>query len=153
MPCRPQGTCSQGTCAPAQGPVYSADHLMLTVIGHLLPSVLHGRAACVLPVVFSKVQSTLLLQVTSYAIESAQQRGRLFCASGDEVYEGQVVGIHQRAGDLRVNVCKRKAANNIRRWAVRCCVSLAEGMFTQGLGEEPCMSPLRRRRAATTACR
>eukprot|EP00891_Asterochloris_glomerata_P002516 jgi/Astpho2/2516/e_gw1.00048.37.1_t len=53
-------------------------------------------------------------QVTSYAIESAQQRGRLFCASGDEVYEGQVVGIHQRAGDLRVNVCKRKAANNIR---------------------------------------
>ena len=52
--------------------------------------------------------------VTAYAIESAQQRGRLISAPGDEVYEGQVVGIHQRAGDLKVNVCKRKAATNIR---------------------------------------
>ena len=75
------------------------------------------QGSVVLPVVVSRVQPTLVLQVTSYAIESAQQRGRLFCASGDEVYEGQVVGIHQRAGDLRVNVCKRKAANNIRRCA------------------------------------
>lgn len=106
-----------------------------------------------LPVGFSNMQSTLLLQVTSYAIESAQQRGRLFCASGDEVYEGQVVGIHQRAGDLRVNVCKRKAANNIRRWAARCCVSLAAGAFTPFLGEEPCTSPMRRRQAASTICR
>ena len=93
------------------------------------------------------MQTTLVLQVTSYAIESAQQRGRLFCASGDEVYEGQVVGIHQRAGDLRVNVCKRKAANNIRRWAARCYVSLAKASFTPGLGEEPCVSHMRRRKA------
>ncbi len=29
----------------------------------------------------------------------------------------QVIGIHQRAGDLAVNACKRKAATNIRRYA------------------------------------
>jgi GTP-binding protein len=53
-------------------------------------------------------------QVTAYAIESAQQRGRLFVKPGDQVYEGQVVGIHQRAGDLKVNVCKKKALTNMR---------------------------------------
>eukprot|EP00193_Tetraselmis_chui_P010312 CAMPEP_0177789706 /NCGR_PEP_ID=MMETSP0491_2-20121128/22919_1 /TAXON_ID=63592 /ORGANISM="Tetraselmis chuii, Strain PLY429" /LENGTH=685 /DNA_ID=CAMNT_0019311641 /DNA_START=71 /DNA_END=2128 /DNA_ORIENTATION=- len=53
-------------------------------------------------------------QVTSFACESAQARGVLFCKPGDQVYEGQVVGIHQRPGDLKVNVAKKKAVNNIR---------------------------------------
>jgi hypothetical protein len=48
------------------------------------------------------------MQVTAYALESAQQRGRLFVKPGDQVYEGQVVGIYQRSGDLKVNVCKKK---------------------------------------------
>ncbi len=42
------------------------------------------------------------LQVTAYAIDSVQQRGRLFAAPGDQVYEGQVIGIYQRQGDLKV---------------------------------------------------
>lgn len=54
-------------------------------------------------------------QVTSYALESIQQRGKLFCGAGDQVYEDQVVGIHQRNTDLKVNVCKKKQVNNIRR--------------------------------------
>jgi GTP-binding protein len=53
-------------------------------------------------------------QVTSYALESVQQRGKLFVGPGDEIYEGQVIGIHQRQGDLKVNACKKKAATNIR---------------------------------------
>lgn len=53
-------------------------------------------------------------QVTGYALESAQQRGRMFVKPGEEVYQGQVVGIHQRAGDLAVNVCKRKQVTNMR---------------------------------------
>ena len=32
----------------------------------------------------------------------------------DDVYAGMIVGIHQRPGDLVVNVCKVKALNNIR---------------------------------------
>jgi GTP-binding protein len=62
------------------------------------------------------------LQVTAYALEAIQQRGRLFIQPGDEIYENQVIGIHQRAGDLKVNACKRKAATNIRR-----CVSSQRG--------------------------
>lgn len=53
-------------------------------------------------------------QVTSYALDSAQNRGRMMVTPGDEVYENQVVGIHQRAGDLGINVCKRKQATNVR---------------------------------------
>ncbi|KAL6784289.1 EFG12 [Auxenochlorella protothecoides x Auxenochlorella symbiontica] len=53
-------------------------------------------------------------QVTAYAVESVQQRGRLFARPGDAVYEDQVVGIHQRAGDLKVNVCRKKALTNMR---------------------------------------
>ncbi|KAL4854395.1 putative elongation factor TypA-like SVR3 [Chlorella vulgaris] len=53
-------------------------------------------------------------QVTAYALDTVQQRGRLFVKPGEQVYEGQVVGIYQRSGDLKVNVCKRKALTNMR---------------------------------------
>eukprot|EP00963_Diacronema_lutheri_P003864 scaffold287_cov337-Pavlova_lutheri.AAC.227 len=53
-------------------------------------------------------------QSTSYALQSAQARGQLFIEPGVEVYEGQVVGIHQRPGDLKINICKAKKATNIR---------------------------------------
>jgi GTP-binding protein len=33
---------------------------------------------------------------------------------GQDVYKGQIVGIHQRPGDLAINVCKKKAATNVR---------------------------------------
>ena len=54
--------------------------------------------------------------VTSFGLEGAQDRGKMFaCASpGDEVYKGMIVGIHQRPGDLEVNVCKQKALTNMR---------------------------------------
>ena len=54
-------------------------------------------------------------QSTAYALESIQNRGKLFFPPGQEIYKGQVIGIHQRNGDLEVNACKRKAATNIRR--------------------------------------
>ena len=52
--------------------------------------------------------------VTAYACNTAQERGTLFVVPGQEVYEGQVVGIHQRQGDLKINVCKKKALTNMR---------------------------------------
>lgn len=51
---------------------------------------------------------------TSYALFSAQERGIMFIKPQVEVYEGMVVGIHQRNGDLTVNVAKKKAATNVR---------------------------------------
>ncbi len=50
----------------------------------------------------------------AYALFNLQERGRLFVAPGEEVYEGQVVGIHSRANDLTVNPLKAKQLTNIR---------------------------------------
>jgi len=52
--------------------------------------------------------------VTSFGCERSQDRGVLMCKAGDEVYQDMIVGIHQRPGDLAVNVCKTKALTNMR---------------------------------------
>jgi len=49
-----------------------------------------------------------------YALFNLQERGRLFIAPGDEVYEGMIVGIHSRDNDLVVNPLKAKQLTNIR---------------------------------------
>lgn len=51
---------------------------------------------------------------TTFGIEGAQDRGRMFIKPGEDVYKGMIVGIHQRPGDLEVNVCKTKALTNMR---------------------------------------
>jgi GTP-binding protein len=51
---------------------------------------------------------------TSYGLKSAEERGSLFYGAGVEVYEGMVVGEHQRPGDLSVNVCRKKHLTNMR---------------------------------------
>lgn len=53
-------------------------------------------------------------KVTGYALLSTQERGTLFVKAGEECYENMIVGIHQRPGDLKVNVCKMKQVTNIR---------------------------------------
>jgi GTP-binding protein len=50
----------------------------------------------------------------AYALFNLQERGKLFSSHGDEVYEGQIVGIHSRDNDLVVNPLKAKKLTNIR---------------------------------------
>jgi len=50
----------------------------------------------------------------AYALFNLQDRGALFCAHGDVVYEGMIVGIHSRANDLVVNPTRAKQLTNIR---------------------------------------
>jgi GTP-binding protein len=50
----------------------------------------------------------------AYALFNLQERGRLMIGHGDEVYEGQVIGIHSRDNDLVVNPLKAKKLTNIR---------------------------------------
>ncbi len=50
----------------------------------------------------------------AYALFNLQERGRLMVAPGEDVYEGQVVGIHSRDNDLTVNPMKAKQLTNIR---------------------------------------
>jgi GTP-binding protein len=51
---------------------------------------------------------------TAYALKSAEERGTLFYGPGVSVYEGMVVGENARAGDISVNVAKKKHLTNIR---------------------------------------
>jgi GTP-binding protein len=51
---------------------------------------------------------------TAYALDALYDRGEFFISPGDQVYEGQVVGEHCRAGDLVVNVVKGKKLTNVR---------------------------------------
>jgi GTP-binding protein len=51
---------------------------------------------------------------TYYALETLQERGRLFIGPGDEVYEGMVVGENARADDLPVNPTRTKQLSNVR---------------------------------------
>merc|ERR1712151_1394400 len=46
--------------------------------------------------------------VTPFAVGKVQERGQLFAAPGDEVYEDQIIGINAKQGDLKVNVCRAK---------------------------------------------
>ncbi len=53
-------------------------------------------------------------EAVAYALFNLQERGRLFVAPGERVYEGMVVGIHSRDNDLTVNPLKEKKLTNIR---------------------------------------
>jgi len=50
----------------------------------------------------------------AYALWKLQERGRMFVAPGDKLYEGMVIGIHSRDNDLIVNPIKGKQLTNIR---------------------------------------
>jgi len=53
-------------------------------------------------------------KVLGFALFNLQERGRMCAAPGDEVYEGQIVGIHTRDNDLVVNPLKGKQLTNMR---------------------------------------
>ena len=53
-------------------------------------------------------------KATAYAIDNLQPRGTLFVSPGQEVYEGMIVGEHNRANDLDVNICREKKLTNMR---------------------------------------
>jgi len=53
-------------------------------------------------------------EVTGYALEGLQDRGTFLAEPGDPVYMGQIVGISNRAGDMVLNVAKKKQLTNHR---------------------------------------
>ncbi len=53
-------------------------------------------------------------QVTGYALSGLYDRGEFFVAPGEKVYEGQVVGEHNKDNDLPVNVLKSKQLSAVR---------------------------------------
>ena len=50
----------------------------------------------------------------AYALFNLEPRGRLFVVPGDPVYEGMIIGEHNRGQDINVNPCKEKKLTNMR---------------------------------------
>ncbi len=53
-------------------------------------------------------------EAVAYAIFNLQERGIMFINPQDKVYQGMIVGEHNRANDLEINVLKGKQLTNIR---------------------------------------
>ncbi len=54
-------------------------------------------------------------EATSYSLDNLQQRGTMFVAPMEQVYEGMIIGESSRPGDLPCNPTKRKALTNHRQ--------------------------------------
>jgi GTP-binding protein TypA/BipA len=64
-------------------------------------------------------------QTAGYSLQSLQDRGKLFVGSGEEVYEGMIVGENSRSDDLDVNPTKPKQQTNMRAASADVLVRLA----------------------------
>jgi GTP-binding protein len=51
---------------------------------------------------------------TAFALDNAAARGTLYVGPGTTVYQGMIVGLYNRSGDLDVNVCRGKQLTNMR---------------------------------------
>ena len=51
---------------------------------------------------------------TTYSLLNLSDRGVMFVSNADVIYEGMIVGEHNRDNDLHVNVVKAKAMSNVR---------------------------------------
>jgi GTP-binding protein len=58
--------------------------------------------------------SDRLGESVTYGLFHLEPRGRLFIGTGEPVYEGMVIGEHNRGNDLNVNPCKAKKLTNMR---------------------------------------
>jgi len=54
-------------------------------------------------------------QVTAFALNRLQDRGRFFVDPGAQIYKGQVIGEHSRDNDLEINLIKGKQLTNMRK--------------------------------------
>ena len=61
----------------------------------------------------------------SYSLMSLQDRGSLFVGSGEEVYEGMIIGENARSDDLDVNPTKAKQQTNVRAASADILIRLA----------------------------
>jgi GTP-binding protein len=63
-------------------------------------------------------------KTVAYALDTLQERGRLFVGPGEECYEGMIVGESAKEGDMVVNVEKSKSLGNQRSSGADKAISL-----------------------------
>ncbi|HUH38047.1 MAG TPA: translational GTPase TypA, partial [Spongiibacteraceae bacterium] len=104
---------------PSRGLIGFRSHFMTLTSGTgILTSIFDHYGPVKVGDVAKRQNGVLVSMVTgktlAYSLFNLQERGRLFLGHGDEIYEGQIVGLHSRSNDLVVNPTKGKQLTNIR---------------------------------------
>ena len=104
---------------PTRGLIgFRTEYLTATSGTGLIYHVLDKYAPRVAGAIAQRINGTLVSMVQgkalAYALFNLQERGKLFIGHGAPVYEGMIVGIHQRDNDLVVNPTKAKQLTNVR---------------------------------------
>ncbi len=104
---------------PTRGLIgFRTEYLTATSGTGLIYHVLDDYAPRVAGTIAQRNNGTLVSMVKgkalAYALFNLQERGRLFIGHGAPVYEGMIIGIHQRQNDLVVNPTKAKQLTNVR---------------------------------------
>lgn len=84
----------------------------------VMNSIFHGYKKMLGPMTTRQTGSLVAWEAgaaTNYGLKNAEDRGTLFIAAGEEVYEGMVIGEYAKNGDLTINVCKKKQLTNMRQ--------------------------------------
>ncbi|PWA13369.1 translational GTPase TypA [Pueribacillus theae] len=104
---------------PARGMIGYATEFMTQTRGY---GILNHSFDSYQPVIHGEVggrrQGVLVSQetgkATQYSIIQLEDRGTIFVEPGTEVYEGMIIGEHNRENDLTVNIVKMKQMTNMR---------------------------------------
>jgi len=104
---------------PTRGLIgFRTEYLTATSGTGLIYHVLDKYAPRVTGAIAQRINGTLVSMVQgkalAYALFNLQERGKLFIGHGAPVYDGMIVGIHQRDNDLVVNPTKAKQLTNVR---------------------------------------
>ena len=104
---------------PARGLIgFRTDYLSMTRGTGLLYSVFDHYGPAVLDDIGQRPNGVLISnsrgKAVAYSLCPLQERGKLLVGNNDEIYEGQIVGIHSRDNDLVVNPIKPKPLTNVR---------------------------------------
>lgn len=104
---------------PARGLIgFRTEYLSMTRGTGLLYSVFDHYGPTVTDNIGQRANGVLISnargKAVAYSLYPLQERGKLLVGNADEVYEGQIVGIHSRDNDLVVNPIKPKPLTNVR---------------------------------------
>jgi GTP-binding protein len=103
---------------PTRGLIGFESWLTNTTSGHGISGHLFKEYAKVCGPIPSRNNGTLVCAAdgvaTGYALDTIQQRGKLFIGPQDDVYVGMVIGENARSEDLPVNPTRTKQLTNVR---------------------------------------
>ena len=104
---------------PARGLIgFSTEFMSLTHGTGLISHIFDSYAPAKEGMIGGRRNGVLISQnhgeAVAYALWYLQDRGRMFVSPGEPLYEGMIVGIHNRDNDLVVNPIRTKALTNVR---------------------------------------